>query len=284
MESIGTSGSGDIQRTLELLWEPERRPTRGPKPTLSVERIVLAAIEVADAEGIDAVSMRRLSTELGTGTMSLYRYLPGKAELLDLMLDRVQKPSEEPTALGTTWREAVEILARETFALYRRHPWLLQINQARPVLGPATLDGMEKMLALIRPMGLSDPELLSVLIMVDGYVSGVARSHAHEIEATEQTGRTDTEFWTEQGPYLDQVMRSGRYPMMASLSPDTFGPGFDHFEFGLQRILAGLDTLVAARGADPAPVPPTPPPGPCAPLGPAPADGTATDQGGPPAP
>ncbi|MBK3547134.1 TetR/AcrR family transcriptional regulator, partial [Streptomyces sp. MBT60] len=83
------TGSGDIARSLELLWGTGERPSRGPKPGLTLDRIVTAAVAVADAEGLAAVSMRRLSTELGTGTMSLYRYVPGKSELLDLMFDRV---------------------------------------------------------------------------------------------------------------------------------------------------------------------------------------------------
>lgn len=251
-----TSGSGDIRRSLDLLWGAEGgRPKRGPKPALSLDRIVTAAIAIADAEGVAAVSMRRLSQELGTGTMSLYRYVPGKAELLDLMLDKVQTPyasedGEVPNGAmeSGSWRDAVEALAHESLALYQRHPWLLQVNQARPVLGPGAMAGMEKMMTLIKPMGLTDPELLSVLIMIEGYVSGVARTRVYEREAEKTTGLTDAEFWAAQNPALEAAMASGRYPVMASLSPDTFAPGFDHFAFGLRRILDGLDVLVAARG------------------------------------
>ncbi|MFD5129463.1 TetR/AcrR family transcriptional regulator [Streptomyces olindensis] len=249
--STETSGSGDIARTLELLWDTGRRPSRGPKPTLTLDRIVEAAIQVADAEGLEGLSMRRVAAELGTGTMSLYRYVPGKGELLDLMLDRVQRTSEDPADFGDGgWRTALETLARETLALYRRHPWLLQVNQSRQILGPGALDGMEKILTRIRPMGLSDPELLSAVIMIDGYVVGAARSHLYQREAERRTGLTDAEFWQAQVPVLEKVMASGRYPVMASLSEDTFGPDFDHFEFGLQRILDGLEVLVARRRTD----------------------------------
>ncbi|MEU2540090.1 TetR/AcrR family transcriptional regulator [Streptomyces iakyrus] len=244
-----TSGSGDIARTLELLWDTGRRPSRGPKPALTVDRIVEAAVQIADAEGLQGLSMRRVAAELGTGTMSLYRYVPGKGELLDLMLDRVQRPSENPADPGAGWRAALEALARATLALYRRHPWLLQVNQSRPILGPSALDGMEKVLTLIRPMGLSDPELVSAIIMIDGYVVGAARTQLYEREAERRTGLTDAEFWQAQVPVLEKVMASGRYPVMASLSEDAFGTDFDHFEFGLQRILDGLEVLVAARRA-----------------------------------
>lgn len=243
-----SSGGGDITRTLDLLWNTGPRPSRGPKPGLTLDRVVEAAVEVADRDGLGALSMRRIATELGTGTMSLYRYVPGKAELLDLMLDRVQRPSEDPADLGDGgWRTALEALGRATLALYRRHPWLLEVNQSRPILGPNALDGLEKVLARIRPMGLSDPELVSVIIMIDGYVAGAARTQRYGAEAERRTGLTDAQFWEAQRPTLEKAMLSGRYPVLASLSEDTFGPDFDHFEFGLQRLLDGLEVLVRRR-------------------------------------
>ncbi|MCT7352977.1 TetR/AcrR family transcriptional regulator [Streptomyces sp. 15-116A] len=244
-----TSGSGDIARTLDLLWDTGRRPSRGPKPGLTLDRIVETAVGIADRDGLDAVSMRRIATELGTGTMSLYRYVPGKAELLDLMLDRVQRPSDDPDDLGDGWRAALEALGRATLALYRRHPWLLEVNQSRPILGPSALEGMEKVLSRIRTMGLSDPELVSVIIMIEGYVVGAARTQVYQEEAERRSGLTDAEFWEAQRPVLEKAMHSGRYPVLASLSEDAFGSDFDHFEFGLQRILDGLEVCVAARGA-----------------------------------
>ncbi|MFE7813500.1 TetR/AcrR family transcriptional regulator [Streptomyces sp. NPDC057433] len=249
-----SSGSGDITRTLHLLWDTGRRPSRGPKPGLTLDRVVEAAVEVADREGLGALSMRRIATELGTGTMSLYRYVPGKAELLDLMLDRVQRPSEDPADLGDgDWRSALEALGRATLALYRRHPWLLEVNQSRPILGPSALDGMEKVLTRIKPMNLSDPELVSAIVMIDGYVVGAARTQLYEAEAEHRSGLTDAQFWEAQRPALEKAMLSGRYPVLASLSEDTFGSDFDHFEFGLQRILDGLEVFVTARTAKGAP-------------------------------
>ncbi|MFF8637269.1 TetR/AcrR family transcriptional regulator [Streptomyces pilosus] len=244
-----TSGGGDIARTLDLLWDTGPRPSRGPKPGLTLERVVEAAIQVADRDGLGALSMRRIATELGTGTMTLYRYVPGKAELLDLMLDRVQRPAESPAGPGDGWRAALEALGRAALALYRRHPWLLEVNQSRPILGPSALDGMERVLARIKPMGLSDPELVSAIIMIDGYVVGAARTQLYQEEAERSSGLTDAQFWEAQRPALEKAMTSGRYPVLAGLSEDTFGSDFDHFEFGLQRILDGLEEFVARRAA-----------------------------------
>ncbi|MGW4020868.1 TetR/AcrR family transcriptional regulator [Streptomyces sp. NPDC005009] len=246
-----SSGGGDIARTLDLLWDTGPRPSRGPKPGLTLDRIVETAVEVADRDGLGALSMRRIATELGTGTMSLYRYVPGKTELLDLMLDRVQRPSQDPGDLGDGgWRAALEALGRATLALYRRHPWLLEVNQSRPILGPGALDGMEKVLSRIKPMGLSDPELLSALIMIDGYVVGAARTQLYQEQAERGSGLTDAQFWEAQRPALEAAMLSGRYPVLAGLSEDTFGSAFDHFEFGLQRILDGLEVFVAGRAPE----------------------------------
>ncbi|MFJ6612781.1 TetR/AcrR family transcriptional regulator [Streptomyces sp. NPDC091289] len=254
------TGSGDIARSLELLWGTGERPSRGPKPGLTLDRIVTAAIAVADAEGLAAVSMRRLSTELGTGTMSLYRYVPGKAELLDLMLDRVlgEPLSAEPDRPGPSgaldapedWRAAVNAMARTYLDNLRRHPWLLKINQARTVLGPSALRGLELSLTGLRGMGLRDPELIGVIITVNSFVEGLARTQGDAAEAVAQTGLSDEEFWDSQRPYLERAMLSGAYPMMAGMAEDTFSAEFDHFEFGLQRLIAGFEALVAERTAD----------------------------------
>ncbi|EFE76628.1 TetR/AcrR family transcriptional regulator [Streptomyces filamentosus] len=261
------TGSGDIARSLELLWGTGERPSRGPKPGLTLDRIVTAAVAVADTEGLAAVSMRRLSTELGAGTMSLYRYVPGKAELLDLMLDRVlgePLPSDTDTGTGTgpadtsgapaepadapaDWRAAIDTMARAYLDNLRRHPWLLKINQARTVLGPSALRGLELSLTSLRTMGLRDPELIGVIITVNSFVEGLARTRADEAEAVAQTGLSDEEFWDNQRPYLERAMLSGAYPMMAGMSEDTFSPDFDHFEFGLRRLIAGFEALVAER-------------------------------------
>ncbi|MCM2391859.1 TetR/AcrR family transcriptional regulator [Streptomyces albipurpureus] len=245
-----TSGSGDVARTLELLWGTGERPTRGPKPGLSLDRIVMAAVELADTEGLGALSMRRLATELGTGAMSLYRYVPGKAELLDLMLDRVSDPGPyDPPKPGerVDWQIAVETMARGFLTLYQAHPWLLKVNQARSVLGPSTVRSLEAALIGLEGMGLRDPELISVIISTQSFVQGIARMEAEAQEAVEATGTSHVDFWKNQEPFLVRAMASGKYPRMASLAEDTFSEDFDHFEFGLQRLLDGLKMLVQER-------------------------------------
>ncbi|MPY63584.1 TetR/AcrR family transcriptional regulator [Streptomyces spongiae] len=251
MTRTETGGSGNIKLSLKLLWGGGERPSRGPKPGLTLDRIVAAAVGIADAEGLEAVSMRRLSTALDVGTMSLYRYVPGKAELLDLMLERVQREAleadQEDLTAESGWREAVESLARGYLEHYRRHPWLLRVNQARTVMGPSSLRSLEAALIPLQDMGLSDPELISVIISMQSFAGGIARTEIDADDAAKETGLSHEEFWEEQRPFLEQAMVSGQFPMMAALAEDTFSVEFDHFAFGLRRFLDGLEVLVAER-------------------------------------
>jgi AcrR family transcriptional regulator len=248
MTTTAHSGSGDINASLALLWDMRERPTRGPKPGLTLDGIVTAAVRLADAEGLEAVSMRRIAADLGVGTMSLYRYVPGKAELLDLMLDRVNECADEAELAGLGWRERLQACARGSWALYLRHPWLLQVDQSRFVIGPNALAGFEQYMRGLGGLDLSDPERVMVVTVVDGLITGIARAHVNAMQAEKRTGMTDEEHWTAQDPILVKAMATGNYPTLASLTEDAFGSGFEEtFEFALQRLLDGLEAFVTRR-------------------------------------
>lgn len=238
-----------ISRSAELLWQAGERPARGPKPALTLTQIVDTAIAVADEDGIDALSMRRIARELDVGTMSLYRYIPGKAELLDLMLDRVSDPARLQADLGDrTWRTTLEASARGTRDAYLRHPWLIQVNWARPVFGPNTLASVEFIIAGLADLPLNDQERVMVLSTVDGYVTGAVRQQIMYTKAPEETGISDEEFWSTQYPVLERAMATGDYPAMAALAETAFEAGWDEtFEFGLQRLLDGLERFIDHR-------------------------------------
>jgi AcrR family transcriptional regulator len=243
------SGSGDLARTMELLWGTQERPSRGPKPSLTVDRIAQAGIELADAEGLAAVSMRRVAARLEVGTMSLYRYVPSKAELVDVMLDKVygEGVTEPDPAVG--WRTGLAQTARGTWELYHRHSWLLQVSASRPLLGPNVLKSLEYSLGVVSDIGLSDAEMMNVIVLVDSYVSGAARNSVDAAQAAQRTGVTDEQFWAAQEPYLVKIMSCGQYPRMAGLDAGVFEEiARTGFEFGLQRLLDGVETLVAAKG------------------------------------
>jgi AcrR family transcriptional regulator len=242
------SGGGDIHRSLALMWDLAEKPTRGPKPMLTLDWIVTAAIEIADAEGLEALSMRRVADALGVGTMSLYRYVPGKAELLDLMLDRISGPDPSVDSLGDDWRSAMEALGRDMWRLYTRHPWLPFVDQSRPLLGPNSLDGFELALRGLTDSGLTSQQQVNAISVLEAFVSSAARLHNNAVTAEQRTGVSAEEFWRAQTPVLEKAMSSGRYPLVAALDDDAFAATAEEFfEFGLQRLLDGLEALVNRR-------------------------------------
>ncbi|MEO3750649.1 TetR/AcrR family transcriptional regulator [Streptomyces sp. B6B3] len=244
------SGSGDLNRSLQLLWQGRETATRGPKPGLTLEAIVTAAVGVADREGLAALSMRRVAAELGVGTMSLYRYVPGKGELLDLMLDHVNAPGKEEQEeyRGKHWRPLLELVGVSMFELYRSHPWLLQVNQTRPLLGPNSLLGFDIALSCLEGLGLTGQEKVTIIVTLDSYITGIARTYVLHQQAAEESGITDEEFWAAQAPIIETALQSGCYPHVFQLDEDSFSlPYEDSMRFGLARLLDGLESFIETR-------------------------------------
>ena len=253
------TGRGDPARSMALLWGIQKPPTRGPKPGLQVERIVEAAIRVADAEGLAALSMRRVAGELGVGTMSLYTYVPGKAELLDVMLDTVLGEVTRPDADAGGWRDRLEAYARELWAHYHRHPWALRVSGARSLLGPNETALYEASLAVVSGIGLSGREMMQVVTLVGEYVRGAAARAVEAAQVAKETGITDEQWWREREPLLDQVFDPARYPTVTRIAEEgafsqpeggldyNLQDAVDSFEFGLGRVLDGIEALVKAR-------------------------------------
>lgn len=243
------SGSGDLSRSLDLLWRGKEPTGSGPKPGLTLERIVTAAVRLADREGLAALSMRKVAAELDVGTMSLYRYVPGKGELLDLMLDHVYGPSQAVQEhRHEHWRRTIEFIARGTWDLYLDHPWLLQVNQSRPILGPNALAGFDFALSALGGLGLTGREKIAVILAVDHYVTGTARTYVLQRQVVQETGISDEEFWAVQAPVLTQAMAGGDYPQIAQLPEDTFNiDGDEALEFGLTPLLDGLEAFIEGK-------------------------------------
>ena len=233
-----------------LLWEGLSESRKGPRPTLTLEQIVTAGITLADAEGVDALSMRKLSAELGVGTMSLYRYVPNKHELLNLMLDHVLASQIGRTEPGAPWRDTLTAMAEHGRAMYLRHPWLLQVNWSRPVLGPNAIAQMEESVAGLAELPFGDQEKMMVVSAVDAYVTGSVREEILYAQAAAESGLTEEEFWSYQVPVLVRAMESGQFPAMAALSEDVFDAGWEKsFALGLQFMLDGIEQRVRRRAA-----------------------------------
>jgi AcrR family transcriptional regulator len=238
------TGAGDPKRSLELLWrefEPQQsRP--GPKPRLTVDRIVEAAIAVADREG-SCFGMRSVSAELGVGAMTIYRYIPGKKELIDLMVDRISRfDGVEPDLTRLDWREGLELLAEGTWEVYEAHPWLLEINQRRPVLGPDSLAGYDFALSAFEGHDLPDREKNLVVTSVMNLVTGTARQYLLGDSADDAPETTESEWWDMQAPYLEKAVASGRYPRITVFSDEEAWDITAHesMRYLLDRFLDGL--------------------------------------------
>ncbi|HEX6234602.1 MAG TPA: TetR/AcrR family transcriptional regulator [Jiangellaceae bacterium] len=249
------SGTGDPARTLLLLWrQPLRSSRRGPQQGLAIDSIVQKAIAVADAEGLDAVTMRRLAQELGVAAMTLYTYVPGKAELLDLMLDYAYIRMPRTPFEGKPWRARLEAVASDNRSLFATHPWAATISTVRPPLGPGALGKYEHELAAVDGTVLDDVEMDAALTLVLQFVRTAALA-AEEVHAAEQLSRRDDEqWWAANQPLLSRIMDPSAYPLatrVGTAAGQAHGAAFhpDHaYSFGLGRILDGLANLID-RGA-----------------------------------
>ena len=248
---------GDPARSLALLWGAQDRPGRSG---LTVRGIVEAAIDLADADGVDALSMRSIAEKLAAGTMSLYTHVPGKPVLIELMIDavsgQVYADSGAPAAQPGDWRAGLRFVARRNWELYLRHPWLLQVMGGRPVLGPNINRKYEAELGPLDGIGLSDIEMDSVLTLVLLHVEGLARWQVSLQQAREQTGETDVDWWSNLEPTLASLMDPAGFPLgsrvgrAAGEHHQSAGDPTHELTFGLELILDGVAALIARSVAE----------------------------------
>jgi len=219
------------------IWARPEPKGRGRQSPLSRAGIVRVAIETADAEGLDAVSMRRLARELQAGAMSLYHYFENREELLELMIDTVAAEMVVPD-LPEEWRPALEAVARHSHAMFRRHTWVLPIFQDVPAVTPNLLRHIEQTARAIAPLGETvDPLLLAGLTnAVDDYTIGFT---LRQLGGEERRGRE----WST--PELGALLESGEFPLVSMfIASGTPMPPPD-FEQGLKWLLDGFAAQLA---------------------------------------
>ena len=232
------------------IWMRPQRRSRGPDPTYSREQITAAAIKIADVEGIEAVSMRRIAREVSAGAMSLYRYIGSKDDLLELMVDAVQGEDPLPDTPSGDWRADLSALAHRGRALMLRHPWTTTITTSRPSFGPNSLRIFEYSLSCVDGLGLTIDEMLSIVLRLVGYVRTFVQSELAEAEAQRRTNVTEEEWRLRQGPYLQKIMASGRYPLFTKVIIEAALPHMapDHqFRTGLEDMLDGIAAKLDRR-------------------------------------
>ena len=237
---------------LEAAWGRRREPSRGPRPELSLGRIVDAAIELADGKGLGAVSMSRVAGALGAGTMALYRYVRTKDELLLLMVDAALGEPPAARKSNETWRRALERWALGQLAALRRRPWIVRVPIGGPPIAPNHVAWFDRGLGCLGDTGLAELEKLAALQLVDGVVRHQATLEADLRLAAEAPESLVAQGVQAYGRSLAGLIDAERFPALAALvSAGVFEAGDDspdsEFEFGLERVLDGIEAFVRTR-------------------------------------
>lgn len=239
-----------LPASIELAWGLRSRPRKGPKGELSLRRIVEAGLRVVRADGLAAVSMARVAAELGASTMSLYRYVAAKDELLDLMGDAAIGPPPAP-APGESWRGGMSRWAWAERAVLQRDPWWLRI----PIRGlPTTPNQVAWLDAALRSLdgtGLAPNERMSVVLLVTSFVQAEVDLGTGVAEAFAAAGQRPQEAMSAYGRTLAAITDPADYPGLhgvidAGVFDAEDGPD-DEFAFGIERILDGVEALIETR-------------------------------------
>ena len=235
----GASDGTALPGSVAAAWGVRERPHKGPSPSLSLGRIVEAAVRVADTEGLDAVSMGRVAAELGTAPMSLYRHVSAKEELLTLMVDAAWGPAPARPEPGEGWRAGA-----------RRHPWVVRIPLSGLPIMPNEVAWFENALACLAGTGLSEARKASVIMLLAGYVRNLATTEADIGAAIRASGLAPSQWMAAYPRMLAELADPARFPALARfIAAGVFeaedGPD-DEFSFGLDRILDGVAVLIEA--------------------------------------
>ncbi|WP_033337585.1 TetR/AcrR family transcriptional regulator [Catenuloplanes japonicus] len=224
-----------------LVWERPEPPDRPTPGALSRDRIVRAAILLADADGLDAVSLRKVAAALEVGPMRLYGYIATKDELLDLMSDAVYA---EIQPAGEGWRAALTSLAETTRDAAHRHEWFADLLGGRPRLGPHALAQGEAVVS--RMSGIHVDDVMPMVGAVNAYVAGAVRQEITERRAERTSGLDKRQWQAAFGPYLQRLFASGRFPAMSAVVHDAAHLDADRsFRLGLDLLLDGIAARLA---------------------------------------
>ncbi|WP_280204655.1 TetR/AcrR family transcriptional regulator [Nocardia farcinica] len=236
----------EARQLLALLWRhrmPGRPTTRGPKPTVTVDEVIAAAVALADREGYDKVSIRAIAADLGLRPMSVYTYVPSKEALTVLMVDAVAA-QDPPIPAELPVRARMAAIADLVRAEILAHPWLLEVPPWRLVLGPGRLRRYERQLAAIDGIGLSDTEMDRVIAVLTDFATGNARLAV--AAARETSELSDEQWWQRFGPELTRVMPVAEFPLSARVGAavgEQYQAPADPdgaYAFGLAKLVDGI--------------------------------------------
>ncbi|MWC30265.1 TetR/AcrR family transcriptional regulator [Paenibacillus sp. MMS18-CY102] len=243
----GEGALGKLPSGIALSWGIVKQSRRGPKGELSIKKIVDAAIEIADRDGLAGVSMSRVAQSLGFTTMSLYRYITGKEDLLTLMQDAVCAIPIPPEVAGKPWREEMKEYVWACVGVFRDHPWYGDIQIKSVPLTPSNLQVIDWMLRIMRDFPLNDFEKMSFLLLASSY-SRACGLIMRDIVRAEREGISAEAFsGVGYGDALKQLVTRERFPdlypvlMSGAYTDEADNPINNDLEFGLERILDGIE-------------------------------------------
>ncbi|MEJ7839898.1 MAG: TetR/AcrR family transcriptional regulator [Thermomicrobiales bacterium] len=249
------SGKGDPAKSIALLWRKRGESMPIGRSGLTVDSIVDAAIELADETSLAELSMRAIAKRLGVGVMSLYTHIPGKNELIDLMVDTVSGEVAIPIRTDRGWRSDIEDVVANYRRLCLRHRWLVYIIETRPVIGPNTLAAWNVLLTPLDGIGLTEVEMDRITSLLGGFVTTSARREIELANVERVTGESLNSWWMSNEALLTRVMdtsttpvaeRVGNVVQEGDLDQDNLRTGF---AFQLDLLLNGIELLINTRTA-----------------------------------
>jgi AcrR family transcriptional regulator len=245
-----TGGDTGLPASVEAAWGLRERPAKGPKPGLSLDRIVDAAVALAATEGLGAVSMGRVAKELGVSTMSLYRYVGAKDELYLLMQETAMGPPPLAPPPDTEWREALSLWAWAQREAFHRNLWALRIPRTGPPATPNMVAWWERGLVALEGTGLDEGTKISVILLVSGYVRNEATLMADLSAASAESGSSVEDVMARTAHTLRRLADPARYPAVARSLESGVVDGPDDpdvdFGFGLRCVLDGVAVALSS--------------------------------------
>ncbi|MEW5917297.1 MAG: TetR/AcrR family transcriptional regulator [Gemmatimonadota bacterium] len=239
-----------LRRRSELLWEDRSPPSRGPKPSLTPNDVVHAAIAIADKDGLGALTMQNVSAKLGLTTMAVYRYFPSKEALYDAIVDAGMGSPPPPKEPREHWRTEVARVAHAKRAMLIARPWLAELPFVAAPHGPNWLSWLEAVVDPFVRTGLAPADAAQMLSIIDGYTRG-ASDTAISLARAQARGVSVEEWAAAVGADLGRAIGDPRFPTFAAiLTTPTHGPGLsldESFDFGLQRVLDGIELYLNSR-------------------------------------
>ncbi|CAM4109625.1 TetR/AcrR family transcriptional regulator [Kibdelosporangium persicum] len=242
----------ELPEPVALLWGMRETPRRGPKPTLTVEDIIRAAVAVADAEGLAAVSMAKVAAHLGNSTMALYRHVKSKSELIMLMADAaLEPPPEFPPGAG--WRDGLVHWGHAIMAALAKHPWYTEIPVNAPPFGPHNLMWFDRGLAVLADTGLSEQEKAGIVMGLLTFVRGETQLRISLRAGFEENPAA---FSRQYHTVLTRVLDPREFPALTKLvAAGVFdaeslwdeGDQDTEFDFSLQLYLDGVEAHIERR-------------------------------------